>query len=72
MDQYALRHIFTLARLSLKISICAMQHFGVLNTKMLSKTLILLTYKTEAMAFATPSIFLLLRAATQIRPVETA
>ncbi|MEY3847487.1 MAG: hypothetical protein RL615_477 [Pseudomonadota bacterium] len=64
--------LFTLTRLSLKISICAMQHFGAVSTKMLSKTLILIAYKTEAIALATPSIFLLLRAATQIRPVETA
>jgi hypothetical protein len=49
-----------------------MQHFDAKSTKILLKTLILLAYKTEAMAFATPSIFLLLRAATQIRPVETA
>jgi hypothetical protein len=49
-----------------------MQHFDAERTKMLSKTLIFIDYKTEAMAFATPSIFLLLRAATQIRPVETA
>jgi hypothetical protein len=49
-----------------------MQHFDAKSTRKLPKTLIYIDYKTEAMAFATPSIFLLLRAATQIRPVETA